>query len=447
MTDINNEFDRAIAQALFKNYPPFDYDAVFECAVRPLGFTSWAEYTKELGESMEKGDEAMLELTAPLNMEIVKLFPHLYDEEMAQEQDERSGKGYNRAKGMKPFEWSNMLLTKADYALSKAVLSSEVTEDGRRTAKIDIALNSSGEQREIFSMSILDSLIGDSNRPWDNLTCTPVFEAVIDIFREQYREFTVAQVWRTMHHKEQTDEPTENQAEEIYNTLEYLRQMQVSYIRLDNGLELPYDFMLHIIPVLRSNGGYATRAYKFFEVNGIPAEPIALTHAKNSNNEIARFPAQYLSTKKRKADGTLSTRDVTIAKELTAINRSIIRRIVSTMDSVFISLEDTWSGGKLHEGLYTLAGHPELSKPVSADLQPAERKKTINARKDAARRLRYYAELVLDNLKAYGAIISWEIYSRKGEKTIAGYKFKRAPKKTNAIAQENDQKLLGFKHT
>ena len=444
MTDLNKEIDRAIAQALFKNYPPFDYDAVFENAIRPLGFTSWAEYTEKLGETMEEGDEAMMEFIAPLNMEIVKLFPHLYDEEMAQEQNERSGKGYNRAKGIKPFEWSNMLLTKADYAMSRAVLSGEVSEDGYRTANIDLALSKDGEQRELFSMLILNSLIGDSNRPWDNLTCTPVHNAVIDIFLNKLKEFTVAQVWRTMHHKGQTDEPTEKQAEEIYNTLEYLRQMKVSYIRLDNGLELPYDFLLHIVPVIRSNGGYATRAYKFFEINSVPAEPIALTHAKSSKNEIARFPAQYLSTKKRKADGTLSNRDATIAKELTAINLSIIRRVVSTMDNTHISLEDTWSGGKQHEGLYTLAGHPELSQPIPTDLTPVDRKKAINARKDAARRLRYYAELVLDNLIANGAIISWDIYSRSGEKTIAGYEFKRSPKKTNAITQEDNPKLLGI---
>lgn len=426
MTDLNKEIDRAIAQALFKNYPPFDYDAVFENAIRPLGFTSWAEYTEKLGETMEEGDEAMMEFIAPLNMEIVKLFPHLYDEEMAHEQNEQKAADHvkqYREKFRIPQKMA-IVNTKADNTRRKAKFENGISIQ-------QLMLNDNGET-ELVKMSVREAdFIGDPQNPWSEADDRPVLNAVHAIRREGNNGFTIADVWRAMHHKKQTDEPTPQQAAAIRISVEKMRGIIIEY---EAGIEAKKgsifknrkDLMLNLVSTKVRIGKYEVEYYEF------QTTPICLLHAQDMKQIIAPS-SSLLGMKKIGLNGKLQSKDAEITQESTALKFEIIRRVElmksgakgkNGIRSNKLSLLNYTSGGQVHEGLYTLAGHPELSKPLPCIADPKEKRKAHEARAKLMARIRREIETILVNLTAKGEIKGWESYSKEGEKRLAGYAIK-----------------------
>lgn len=253
-----------------------------------------------------------------------------------------------------------------------------------------------------------------------------VYNAVVSLYYAGNIIITVAMVWRTMTGKTDTEKPTQGQAAAVKESLDKMRFMRVQIncseefkmrnLKIDDEAVTSANYddnLLHLSVVKIKAAKTVIEAYK------ILTAPVLYQYSA-AVKQLITIPLDLLDIKKVDARGKLTTHSVEYTERRSIITNYLIRRIIgmkgnNNLDNHCITFADYEKNGQIHEGLYTVAGCPELSQPMPKGLTDAEKQK----RKNDARYIRDDAKLSLDNWKAKGAIKDYKDY-KKG-KIIAGF--------------------------
>lgn len=257
-----------------------------------------------------------------------------------------------------------------------------------------------------------------------------VYDAVCSLYAAGNRVFTSDMVWRAMLERTAQEQPTPGQKAAITKSIDKMRFMRAQIDcsdefkarRIDlNGQNITGagydDNLLHLSVTWVTAGKNTIRAYEF------PQEarfaPVLYQYSA-AVKELITTPVGLLDIKKLDKTGKPTTRSVEYTERRVVINGYLRRRIEGMkgkngLHSRYIRFTDYVKDGQTHEGLYSVAGCPELSQPMPEGLTDAEKTK----RKNDARYIREDAKLALDYWTAIGYIKGSKDY-RDG-KTVTGF--------------------------
>lgn len=250
-----------------------------------------------------------------------------------------------------------------------------------------------------------------------------VYNAVVSLYLAGNTIITCNMIWRTMNGKTEQEQATPAQQAEVEESLEKLRFMraqidcsaefEMRHISLEgdriNGGGYD-DTLLHLkVRWLKTAKGQSYRAYE------ILATPILYEYSAAAGKQLQTQDIKTLDVKKLDRKGKPTTHSLEYTTQRVVIKSYLLRRIKgmkgdNNLDSKCIALRDYRKDGTAHDGLYTIAGHPELSQPAPDNMTEAEKTK----RKNTARYIREDAELMLKYWKTTGYIKGYTIYKDKG---------------------------------
>lgn len=257
-----------------------------------------------------------------------------------------------------------------------------------------------------------------------------VYNAVVSLYVAGNRVITSDMVWRTMTGKTEQEKPTPGQKAAVTKSIDKMRFMRAQIdcsdefkmhrIELDGkpvdsaGFD---DNLLHLSVTWVRAGNNTIRAYEF------PKEPRfapVLYQYSAAVNQVINVPIALLDVKKLDKHGKPTTRSLEYTERRVILKGYLLRRIEgmkgkNALKSRNIAFMDYTKDGQTHEGLYTVAGYPELSQPMPEGLTEAEKQK----RKDDARYIREDAAAILGYWTASGYIKGFSEY--RGSRAVAGF--------------------------
>lgn len=255
-----------------------------------------------------------------------------------------------------------------------------------------------------------------------------VYDAVCSLYAAGNRVFTSDMVWRAMLERTQQEQPTPAQKAAITKSIDKMRFMRAQIdcsnefkarrieLNGENVSGAGYDDnLLHLSVTWVTAGKNTIRAYEF------PQEarfaPVLYQYSA-AVKELITTPVGLLDIKKLDKTGKPTTHSVEYTEQRVIINGYLRRRIEgmkgkNKLLNHNIRFTDYVKDGQTHEGLYSIAGYPELSQPMPEGLSDAEKTK----RKNDARYIREDAKLALDYWKAKNYIKGYRDY-RDGNRVI-----------------------------
>ncbi len=257
-----------------------------------------------------------------------------------------------------------------------------------------------------------------------------VYSAVVSLYVAGNRVVTCDMIWRAMTGKTEQEQATPAQQAAVTKSLDKMRFMRavidcsqefkMRRISLDgnnlNGGGYD-DNLLHLsITWVKTATGKVIRAYE------ILSAPVLYKYSA-AVKQLQTVDIKLLDVKKLDSKGKPTTHSLEYTERRVVIKGYLLRRIEgmkgnNSLNSHCIALRDYDKGGQPHEGLYSIAGSPELSQPMPEDMTDVEK----NRRKDNARNIRNDAEAMLKYWTATGYIKGYSIYKDKG--VSAGFEIK-----------------------
>jgi len=254
-----------------------------------------------------------------------------------------------------------------------------------------------------------------------------VYNAVVSLYVAGNRVFTSDMAWRTMNGKTEQEQPTPAQKAAVTKSLDKMRFMRA---QIDCGDEFKMrrvtmpdgnavtgagydDNLLHLSVKWVRAGKNTIRAY---EVLSAPV----LYEYSSAVKQVMNVPIALLDVKKLDKQGKPTTHSLEYTERRVIIKGYLLRRIEgmkgkNALQNKHIAFMDYVKDGQTHEGLYSIAGSPELSQPIPSGMTEAEKTK----RKNDARYIREDAAAILKYWEVSGYIKGFSDY-RDG-RTVAGY--------------------------
>lgn len=247
-----------------------------------------------------------------------------------------------------------------------------------------------------------------------------VYNAVVSLFVAGNRYFTVDMVWRAMTGKTAQEQATPAQQGAITKSLDKMRFMRaqidcseefkmrrisIDGLTASGGYD---DNLLHLSVAWVSAGKNTIRAYE------ILTAPVLYLYSA-AVKQIISVPIGLLDVKKMSKNGKPDTHSLEYTERRVIIKGYLMRRIEgmkgkNSLNNRCIAFIDYTRNDTVHEGLYTIAGSPELSQPMPDNLTNKEKTK----RKNNARQIREDAVAILDYWKATKYIKGYSCYKEKG---------------------------------
>lgn len=256
-----------------------------------------------------------------------------------------------------------------------------------------------------------------------------VYDAVTSLYIAGNRTVTTDMICREMVGKTEQEKPSAQQKAAVTKSLEKMRftratincgdEFAMRRIQIDgNNATGGFDEnLLYLRGKWLKAGKHTIRGYD------ILSAPVLYEYSRMTK-QIVSVPVALLDVKKRDKKGNFTTHSLDYTEQRVLIKNHLLRRIEGMkgkngLNNHSIALKDYEKDGKLHEGLYTIAGKPELSQPAAANLD----KKELQKRKNDAFSIRADVELILDYWTKVKYIRGFEPYKAKGSTgAIAGYK-------------------------
>lgn len=260
-----------------------------------------------------------------------------------------------------------------------------------------------------------------------------VYNAVVSLYVAGNRVITSDMVWRTMTGKTEQEQPSPALKAAVTKSIDKMRFMRAQIdcsdefkmrrIELDgkpvNGAGFD-DNLLHLSVAWVRAGKNTIRAYEFPQESRFA--PILYQYSA-AVKQVINVPIALLDVKKLDKRGKPTTHSLSYTEQRVIIKGYLLRRIEgmkgkNALKSRNIAFMDYTKDGQTHEGLYTVAGYPELSQPMPEGMTDAEKTK----RKNDARYIREDAAAILGYWTASGYIKGFSEY-RDG-RTVAGLEIK-----------------------
>ncbi len=300
---------------------------------------------------------------------------------------------------------------------------SRATKTPEDIVEITIGVSKKGAKKDITATCVLsyegDNVKISGRQPFTEFDRN-VYNAVVSLFVAGNRYFTVDMVWRAMTGKTAHEQATPAQQGAITKSLDKMRFMRaqidcseefkmrrisVDGLTARGGYD---DNLLHLAITWVSAGKNTIRAYE------ILTAPVLYQYS-TAVKQVISAPIGLLDVKKLDKSGKPTTRSLEYTERRVIIKGYLMRRIEgmkgkNSLNNRCIAFLDYTKGGAAHEGLYTIAGSPELSQPMPEGLTDTEKTK----RKNDARQIREDAAAILDYWKATAYIKGYSIYKEKG---------------------------------
>ena len=260
-----------------------------------------------------------------------------------------------------------------------------------------------------------------------------VYNAVVSLYVAGNRVITSDMVWRTMTGKTEQEQPSPALKAAVTKSIDKMRFMRAQIdcsdefkmrrIELDgkpvNGAGFD-DNLLHLSVTWVRAGNNTIRAYEFPQDSRFA--PILYQYSA-AVKQVINVPIGLLDVKKLDKHGKPTTHSLSYTEQRVIIKGYLLRRIEgmkgkNALKSRNIAFMDYTKDGQTHEGLYTVAGYPELSQPMPEGMTDAEKTK----RKNDARYIREDAAAILGYWTASGYIKGFTEY-RDG-RAVAGFEIK-----------------------
>lgn len=260
-----------------------------------------------------------------------------------------------------------------------------------------------------------------------------VYNAVVSLYVAGNRVITSDMVWRTMTGKTEQEQPSPALKAAVTKSIDKMRFMRAQIdcsdefkmrrIELDgkpvNGAGFD-DNLLHLSVTWVRAGKNTIRAYEFPKESRFA--PILYQYSA-AVKQVINVPIALLDVKKLDKHGKPTTHSLSYTEQRVIIKGYLLRRIEgmkgkNALKSRNIAFMDYSKDGQTHEGLYTVAGYPELSQPMPEGVTNAEKTK----RKNDARYIREDAAAILGYWTASGYIKGFSEY-RDG-RAVAGFEIK-----------------------
>ncbi|MGM9631138.1 hypothetical protein [Butyricicoccus sp.] len=260
-----------------------------------------------------------------------------------------------------------------------------------------------------------------------------VYNAVVSLYVAGNRVITSDMVWRTMTGKTEQEQPSPALKAAVTKSIDKMRFMRAQIdcsdefkmrrIELDgkpvNGAGFD-DNLLHLSVTWVRAGKNTIRAYEFPKESRFA--PILYQYSA-AVKQVINVPIALLDVKKLDKHGKPTTHSLSYTEQRVIIKGYLLRRIEgmkgkNALKSRNIAFMDYSKDGQTHEGLYTVAGYPELSQPMPEGVTNAEKTK----RKNDARYIREDAAAILGYWTASGYINGFSEY-RDG-RAVAGFEIK-----------------------
>lgn len=260
-----------------------------------------------------------------------------------------------------------------------------------------------------------------------------VYNAVVSLYVAGNRVITSDMVWRTMTGKTEQEQPSPALKAAVTKSIDKMRFMRAQIdcsdefkmrrIELDgkpvNGAGFD-DNLLHLSVTWVRAGKNTIRAYEFPQESRFA--PILYQYSA-AVTQVINVPIALLDVKKLDKHGKPTTHSLSYTEQRVIIKGYLLRRIEgmkgrNALKSRNIAFMDYMKDGQPHEGLYTVAGYPELSQPMPEGVTNAEKTK----RKNDARYIREDAAAILGYWTASGYIKGFSEY-RDG-RAVAGFEIK-----------------------
>lgn len=254
-----------------------------------------------------------------------------------------------------------------------------------------------------------------------------VYNAVVSLYIAGNSVFTSDMVWRTMNGKKEQEQPTPALKTAVTKSLDKMRflhaqidcsdEFKMRRIVMPDGNVVTGagydDNLLHLKKKWVCAGKNKVSAYE------ILSAPVLYEYS-SAVKQVISVPIDLLDVKKLDKQGRPTTRSLEYTEQRTIIRGYLLRRIegmkgMNALRNNRITLLDYRKDGEIHDGLYSIAGKPELSRPAPSGMTDAEKAK----RKNDARYIREDADKILKYWKAVGHIKSFSVY--KSGATIAGF--------------------------
>ena len=260
-----------------------------------------------------------------------------------------------------------------------------------------------------------------------------VYNAVVSLYVAGNRVITSDMVWRTMTGKTEQEKPTPGQKAAVTKSIDKMRFMRAQIdcsdefkmrrIELDGKLVNGAGFddnLLHLSVTWVRAGKNTIRAYEFPQESRFA--PILYQYSA-AVKQVINVPIALLDVKKLDKHGKPTTHSLEYTERRVILKGYLLRRIEgmkgrNALNSRNIAFMDYMKDGQTHEGLYTVAGYPELSQPMPEGVTDAEKTK----RKNDARYIREDAAAILGYWTASGYIKGFSEY--RGGRAVAGFEIK-----------------------
>lgn len=317
---------------------------------------------------------------------------------------------------------NNKLTNSMERATQKA------EKDGTLNREIEMMLTVSGRKKknEVNSMCVLsydwNKLHIDGQKAFTRYD-RAVHDAVVSLYVAGNPRFTPDMVWRAMTGKTAQEQPSPVIRAKVEASIDKMRCMLV---KVDYTKELEMrritnikgrrtaNLLVLIDDELESTNGNRVRAYKFPE--DAEFAPILYLYSAQVGQVIS-VPIGLLDTKQIGRNGKPSTHSLKYTDRRVAIRHYLIQRIEimkgkNTQVVRKIKLKDYVTTDKEeHDGLYTIAGHPELSQPMPEKLTDEQRTNW----KNTMRNIRNDAEAILKDLITKKYIKGYSVYRISGK--------------------------------
>lgn len=260
-----------------------------------------------------------------------------------------------------------------------------------------------------------------------------VYNAVVSLYVAGNRVITSDMVWRTMTGKTEQEQPSPALKAAVTKSIDKMRFMRAQIdcsdefkmrrMELDgkpvNGAGFD-DNLLHLSVTWVRAGKNTIRAYEFPKESRFA--PILYQYS-SAVTQVINVPIALLDVKKLDKHGKPTTHSLSYTEQRVIIKGYLLRRIEgmkgrNALKSRNIAFMDYMKDGQTHEGLYTIAGCPELTQPMPDGMTDAEKTK----RKNDARYIREDAAAILGYWTASGYIKGFSEY-RNG-RAVAGFEIK-----------------------
>lgn len=257
-----------------------------------------------------------------------------------------------------------------------------------------------------------------------------VYNAVVSLYVVGNRIITSDMVWRMMNGKTEQEQPSPALKAAVTKSIDKMRFMRAQIdcsdefkmrrIKLDgkpvNGVGFE-DNLLHLSVTWVRAGKNTIRAYEFPQDTRFA--PILYQYSA-AVKQVINVPIALLDVKKLDMHGKPTTHSLSYTEQRVIIKGYLLRRIEgmkgkNALKSRSIAFMDYTKDGQTHEGLYTVAGCPELSQPIPKNITDADKTK----RKNDARYIREDAAAILGYWTAVNYIKGFSEY--KDGRTVAGF--------------------------